>query len=114
MSSGGASRFNDALNSSGFIRLFRRSVAPAAPRTASRCARRSRGSSCSAARAQNQEDESGAWVHAHLHRVHGEEGNAGYWHRRAGKPHAQTPLDEEWDEIVAALLSKRTGEPGVG
>lgn len=64
--------------------------------------------------AQNQEDESGAWVHAHLHRVHGEEGNAGYWYRRAGKSHARTPLDEEWDEIVAALLSKRTGEAGVG
>ena len=44
----------------------------------------------------------------------GEERNAGYWYRRAGKPHARTPLNEEWDEIVAALLSKRTGEPVSG
>ena len=56
---------------------------------------------------QDQGDESGAWVHAHLHRARGEEGNAGYWYRRAGKLHARTPLNEEWDEIVAALLSKR-------
>ena len=58
---------------------------------------------------QDQDDDSGAWVHAHLHRVHGEDGNAGYWYRRAGKPHARVPLNEEWDEIVAALLSKRMG-----
>jgi hypothetical protein len=60
---------------------------------------------------QDQDNESGAWVHAHLHRVHGEDGNAGYWYRRAGKPHARTPL-KEWDEIVAALLSKPTGQRG--
>src|SRR5512147_3274605 len=57
--------------------------------------------------AQDQADEGGAWVHAHLHRARGEEGNAGYWYRRAGKLHARTPLNEEWDEIVAALLAKR-------
>jgi hypothetical protein len=61
---------------------------------------------------QDQEDESGAWVHAHLHRARGEEGNAGYWYRRAGKPHARTPLSEEWDEIVAALLAKRMDRAG--
>lgn len=57
--------------------------------------------------AQSQEDERGAWVHAHLHRVEGDEGNAGYWYRHAGKPHARTPLPQEWAEIAAALLASR-------
>ena len=54
--------------------------------------------------AQAQDDEAGAWVHAYLHRVEGNEGNAGYWYRRAGKPHATSELNQEWREIVAALL----------
>ncbi len=54
--------------------------------------------------AQAQGDEIGAWVHAYLHRVEGDEANAGGWYRRAGKPHSSAPLNEEWEEIVAALL----------
>jgi hypothetical protein len=56
--------------------------------------------------AQSQEDATGAWVHAYLHRVEGDESNAGYWYRRAGKPHATAPLNEEWQEIATALLSR--------
>lgn len=55
--------------------------------------------------AQAQEDATGAWVHAHLHRIEGDEANAGYWYRRAGKPHCADPLDEEWTAIVKALLA---------
>src|SRR4051812_21761459 len=54
--------------------------------------------------AQAQDDATGAWVHAYLHRKEGDLGNAGYWYRRAGKPMAQTSLDEEWGAIAAALL----------
>ena len=43
-------------------------------------------------------------MHAHLHRVEGDDGNAGYWYRRAGKPHAKVSHDEEWDRIAEALL----------
>jgi len=43
-------------------------------------------------------------VHAHLHRVEGDRGNAEYWYRQAKKPAAAGPLDKEWDAIVAALL----------
>ena len=53
-----------------------------------------------------QSDETGseaAWVHAHLHRIEGDEENARYWYDRAGKPPATGPLDTEWDEIAAAL-----------
>jgi len=53
-------------------------------------------------------DENGrdaAWVHAHLHRIEGDAGNAAYWYRQARKPVATGPLDAEWDAIVAALLA---------
>jgi hypothetical protein len=53
--------------------------------------------------AQAGTDEASAWVHAHLHRVEGDEENAGYWYRRARKPHARTPLIEEQEDIVSAL-----------
>lgn len=54
--------------------------------------------------AQAQEDATGAWVHAYLHRVEGDLPNAGYWYKRADKPECASALAEEWDEIVAALL----------
>ena len=54
--------------------------------------------------AQAQEDGPGNWVHAYLHRVEGDLGNAGYWYRRASKPIATGTLEQEWAAIVAALL----------
>jgi hypothetical protein len=57
------------------------------------------------------QDESGAdaaWVHAYLHRVEGDLGNAGYWYRQAGKPVATIPLETEWEAIVSALLADRS------
>lgn len=56
-------------------------------------------------RAQAQEDRSGAWVHAYLHRKEGDTGNAAYWYRRAGRPPSTEPLEVEWDAIVTALLT---------
>lgn len=56
--------------------------------------------------AQDVEDENGAWMHAYLHRKEGDESNAGYWYRRAGRPHARTTLQEEWEEIATALLER--------
>jgi hypothetical protein len=44
-------------------------------------------------------------VHAHLHRVEGDLGNAGYWYRRAGKPVAKGDLGAERDAMVATLLA---------
>ncbi len=44
-----------------------------------------------------------AWVHAYLHRVEGDLGNAAYWYRRAGRPESRAPLKEEWNEILDAL-----------
>jgi hypothetical protein len=54
--------------------------------------------------AQAIEDETGAWVHAYLHRKEGDQGNAAYWYRRAGKAVARGALEEEWEAIVTELL----------
>ena len=57
--------------------------------------------------AQQQEgDPAHDWVHAHLHRVEGDLGNAGYWYRRAGKPVATGTIEEEWGAIAEALLAR--------
>ena len=52
---------------------------------------------------QDEEGVDAAWVHAYLHRVEGDPGNAGYWYRRAGQPVATDPFEAEWDRIVLAL-----------
>jgi hypothetical protein len=53
---------------------------------------------------QDEETADAAWVHAYLHRVEGDLGNAGYWYRRAQKPVAQDALESEWERIASALL----------
>jgi hypothetical protein len=58
--------------------------------------------------AQDVDDETGAWVHAYLHRKEGDESNAAYWYRRAARPVERGSLDAEWKQIVEALLSGRT------
>lgn len=47
------------------------------------------------------------WVHAYLHRKEGDRWNARYWYARAGRPPRDGPLEEEWREIAAALLSRK-------
>jgi hypothetical protein len=52
-------------------------------------------------------DEGGrdaAWVHAYLHRVEGDAGNAAYWYRQAKRPVATGAHEPEWTAIVTALL----------
>ncbi len=56
--------------------------------------------------AQAQDDKSGCWVHAYLHRKEGDPSNAGYWYRRAGKKPATVPLEQEWSAIAEALLGE--------
>jgi hypothetical protein len=55
----------------------------------------------------NEETANAAWVHAYLHRVEGDLGNAGYWYRQAGQPVAKDSLEAEWERIVSALLGGR-------
>jgi len=65
---------------------------------------------------QDDPSREAAWVHAYLHRVEGDLGNAGYWYRTAGRPAASGSLEVEWDAIAAALLppekSKTTRRDG--
>jgi hypothetical protein len=56
--------------------------------------------------AQDEETAESAWVHAYLHRVEGDSGNAGYWYRQAGKPVAKDSLETEWERITSALLGR--------
>lgn len=59
-----------------------------------------------AAHALVQEDESraGAWVHAHIHRIEGDHGNARYWYGRAGQPAGEGDPNEERAGIMLALM----------
>jgi hypothetical protein len=52
---------------------------------------------------QGLDGRDAAWIHAHLHRVEGDLGNAAYWYRLAGRPLATNGTDEERSEIVVAL-----------
>jgi len=54
--------------------------------------------------AQAQDDAEGAWVHAWLHRIEGDLGNADYWYRRAGRPLRGHDTRDEGLEIARALL----------
>ncbi|HXY52198.1 MAG TPA: hypothetical protein VEI01_22310 [Terriglobales bacterium] len=54
--------------------------------------------------AQRDEGTAGSWVHAYLHRKEGDQGNAAYWYRRAGKSVCREPLDAEWLSMVKNLL----------
>lgn len=58
-----------------------------------------------------EESREAAWVHAYLHRVEGDLGNAGYWYRQARRPAASGPLPAEWDAIAAALVDQQAEPP---
>ncbi len=53
---------------------------------------------------QDEHGKEAAWIHAYLHRVEGDPGNAGYWYRQAGRPVATGSLEAEWEAIVSALI----------
>lgn len=53
---------------------------------------------------QDIDDPTAAYIHAYLHRKEGDNGNAGYWYRRAGRKNPSVGLKQEWDEIVEELL----------
>jgi len=53
---------------------------------------------------QEEDSTDAAWVHAYLHRVEGDLGNASYWYRKAGQPVAKDSLEAEWERIASALI----------
>ena len=54
--------------------------------------------------AQEISSEAGSAVHAYLHRVEGDLGNAGYWYSRAGRDRFEGSLAEEWENLVKEFL----------
>jgi hypothetical protein len=54
--------------------------------------------------AQDDPGVEASWVHAYLHRKEGDQGNAAYWYRRAGRSPYTGSVDEEWEAIARALL----------
>lgn len=50
------------------------------------------------------ETPEGMAVHAYLHRKEGQDWNADYWYRRAGKQYRRPSLDEEWEALVEGLM----------
>jgi len=54
--------------------------------------------------AQDIPTREGSWVHAYLHRKEGDNWNANYWYNRAGRSMPDTTLEQEWKEMVRALL----------
>lgn len=53
---------------------------------------------------QDINDSNAAWIHAYLHRKEGDAGNADYWYNKAGKKRPSVSLQQEWENIVAALI----------
>ncbi|UCS91791.1 hypothetical protein KZP23_13710 [Echinicola marina] len=49
-------------------------------------------------------DEDAAYVHAYLHRKEGDQWNASYWYRNAGKAKPSVSLEEEWEQLVKHFL----------
>lgn len=56
---------------------------------------------------QDDESKTAAWVHAHLHRIEGDQDNAHYWYDKADKSVGTMPIDEEWSAITGSLLTLR-------
>ena len=53
---------------------------------------------------QNVPDKTASWIHAYVHLKEGDIWNADYWYNKAGRERPAFSLEEEWEEIVKALL----------
>jgi len=58
--------------------------------------------------AQEIETPDGSWVHAYLHRKEGDDSNASYWYRKAGRKLPAVSLEKEWEMIVSELLKSNS------
>lgn len=49
------------------------------------------------------------WIHALVHRIEGDDANAGYWYGRARKIRHSGSIEEEW-QIIRTTVGKTQGE----
>ena len=53
-----------------------------------------------------EDDPTGCWIHAVLHKMEPDEANARYWYRKAGKtPIRKEQIESEWEDLVRSLLA---------
>lgn len=57
--------------------------------------------------AQDMHNSMGSWLHAYLHRKEGDQFNAGYWYRKAGRSFPSISFDEEHREMVEFVLRQK-------
>lgn len=56
--------------------------------------------------AQEIHTKAGSWIHALLHLLEGDQGNANYWFHKAGKASRKpAEIDALWDEIASDVLN---------
>jgi hypothetical protein len=56
--------------------------------------------------AQEIDSTLGSWIHALLHLIEGDVGNAHYWYRRAGRPAVgANQIGEEWKRIAEVAIA---------
>lgn len=55
--------------------------------------------------AQDLHSEMGSLIHAHLHRDEGDDWNAKYWYRQAGRAFPQVSLAEELKQLVNEVIT---------
>jgi hypothetical protein len=56
--------------------------------------------------AQEIHTRMGSWIHALLHLIEGDQGNAGYWFHKAQKPvRRPADIESEWRVIAAEVLA---------
>lgn len=54
--------------------------------------------------AQEMHNNMGSWIYAYLHRKEGDEFNARFWYRQAGKPFLTISFEEEHKQMVELFL----------
>ncbi|RXG14169.1 hypothetical protein DSM03_101286 [Leeuwenhoekiella aestuarii] len=57
--------------------------------------------------AQDINSPMGSLIHAHLHRIEGDDWNAKYWYRQAGRTFPNVSLDTELKQLVEKVLIEK-------